>query len=251
MNPIPITPMVKRLIITNVVIWLVLQIFIERMMGFPLTHWVALFPEMVLQKFMIWQLFTYQFFHSVSVDSFTHLLFNMLMLWFFGSELENRWGKKYFLFYYLMTGLMAGLIYSLGVGAYAMVTGVDLAMRVPVIGASGAIFGLLLAHGLLFSERIVYFFMIFPMKNKVFVMLMGLIQIGSMLSSSFAGSGVAYLCHLGGLISGYILLKLRPLGRNWGKTGSVGLRSQTQRKGNLRLVVDNEKKDHDKPKYWN
>ncbi len=238
----PFTPMVKWLLIINVAVWFIGQVILEGFLRVPVTSWFALFPEKVLVNFQVWQLFTYMFLHSMQV---THILFNMLMLWFFGAELEQRWGSKFFLAYYLLCGVGAALIYCVGVWIYALTTGSTTGMIVPVIGASGSIFGLLLANGLLFGERIVYFFMIFPMKTKFFVAIMGFIQVVSMMTSSVAGGEVAYLAHLGGLVSGFIILKLR------GRFEGLFNAKKSRNKGrNLRLVVNNEKNDKP-PKYWN
>lgn len=238
----PLTPAVKWLLIINVAIWFVFQVILEGFLRFPFTSYLGLFPGKVLFDFQIWQIFTYMFLHSMQV---THILFNMLMLWFFGAELEQRWGTKFFLTYYFTSGIGAAILYCLGVWGYALVTGSQTGLIVPVIGASGAVFGLLLAQGILFGERIVYFFMLFPMKTRYFVALMGLVQLASMMTSSVSGGEVAYLAHLGGLVSGYICLKVKSLlDRNeWKK--------KAKNKGrNLRLVVDNEKNDKP-PKYWN
>lgn len=237
----PFTPAVKWLMITNVGIWFIGQVLFEGFFKLPLTPYLALVPGQVIFDFSIWQLGTYMFLHSMQI---THILFNMLMLWFFGAELEQKWGTKFFLTYYFASGIGAAVIYCLAMGGYALVTGATTQLAIPVIGASGAIFGLLLAQGLIFGERIVYFFMIFPMKTKYFVALMGFIQIASMMSSSVGGSEVAYLAHLGGLVAGYICLKFK----DWSDRQKF---KKPRNKGrNLRLVVDNEKNDKP-PKYWN
>lgn len=249
-----ITKSVKWLIITNLAIWLVLQLIIEQyVMGgaagsMAISRLFALYPGKVVMDFMFWQPLTYMFMHSMNVS---HLVLNMMMLWFIGTELEQRWGSRFFLAYYLISGFGAGLIYCFGMAVYFLVTGSQQGLMVPVIGASGAIFGLLLAYGILFGERILHFMMIFPMKAKYFVMILGAVEIVSMLAAGASGGGgdVAYLAHLGGLASGYLTL----LGwtalqrRQWLK------KSNKKKSGNLRLVVDNEKPDprKDGPKYWN
>lgn len=241
----PLTPVVKWLLIVNVGIWFILQVLLEGFMRFPVTPLFAMYPGKVLFDFNIWQLFSYMFMHSMQV---THILFNMLMLWFFGAELEQRWGSKFFLTYYLVCGVGAAILYCLGMWTYTLITGSQVGLVIPVVGASGAVFGLLLAQGLLFGERVVYFFMIFPMKTKYFVMLMGLIELASLMTSSVAGGEVAYLAHLGGLVAGYICLKTR----GWYKDRDLRRKNGPKGKGrNLRLVVDNEKETNKSPKYWN
>ncbi|MGZ3794225.1 MAG: rhomboid family intramembrane serine protease [Bdellovibrio sp.] len=237
----PLTPAVKWLLIINVAIWFVFQVIMEGFFRIPFSSIFGLFPGKVLFNFQIWQLVTYMFLHSLQV---THILFNMLMLWFFGAELEQRWGTKFFLIYYFFSGVGAAILYCLGVWGYALFTGSQTGMIVPVIGASGAIFGLLLAQGILFGDRIVYFFMVFPMKTRYFVALMGFVQLTSMMTSSVSGGEVAYLAHLGGLVSGYICLKLKSFfdRNNW-------LRRSKSKSRKLRLVVNNEKSDKP-PKYW-
>lgn len=242
---LPLTPVVKWLMILSVAIWLVLQVVVEGFLKVPVTAMLSMVPARVIFDFHIWELFTYMFLHSLQV---THILFNMLMLWFFGSELEQRWGGKSFLFFYIFTGVGAAVLYCLGMAGYAAVTGSQVGLMVPVVGASGAIFGLMLAQGILFGERTIYFFMLFPMKMKYFVMIMGAVQIASMLTSGVSGGEVAYLAHIGGLASGYIALLLMSRWKNYENF------KKSKKKGrNLRLVVDNEnpKKSDNGPRYWN
>ena len=243
----PMTPAVKRILIVTVAIWFVVQVILGQF--FRLNQWemFLLHPAMVLEKFYVWQLVTYVFFHAISPF---HLLFNMLMLWFFGSELEKQWGSKFFTAYYFSTGIGAAIIYCSVVGVYAAVTGIRTPLVIPVMGASGALFGLLVAYGIIFSENVIYFMGLFPMKAKFFVLLAGAIDFASLLSSGVSGSEVAYVAHLGGLVSGFLLLKLAVYMKRRG--GSGGSKKSVKRSNNLRLVVDNEKlKDQDGPKYWN
>lgn len=242
----PLTPMVKRLIIITVAVWIGGQLILDRLLEFfSFSSLFALIPGRVLVDHFYWQPITYMFLHSAD---WSHIVFNMLMLWWLGAELEQVWGSKYFLFFYMMSGIGAGIFYCLGMGFYALVyNGTPLGLLTPVVGASGAIFGLLLAYGKLFGDRIVSFMMIFPMPAKYFVMLLGAIQFLSLMGSSPMGGEVAYLAHLTGLLSGFLLLK----GKDWWQRRSVS----KKRGRNLRLVVDNGKSeppDHKKgPKYWN
>lgn len=239
----PLTPVVKWLLIINVAVWFLFQVLLEGFMHVTFTPIFALFPAKVIFEFQIWQLVTYMFLHSLQV---THILFNMLMLWFFGAELEQRWGSKFFLIYYFTCGVGAAVLYCVAVWAYALVTGSQTGLIVPVIGASGAIFGLLLAQGIIFGERVVYFFMLFPMKTKYFVAIMGLVQFASLMTSGVSGGEVAYLAHLGGLASGFICLQVKA----W--FTRQDFKKKAKNKGrNLRLVVNNEKKSDKPPKYWN
>lgn len=242
----PFTPMVKKLIIVTVAIWLGGQIILDRVLDvFSIGSIFALIPGKVIVDFYFWQPLTYMFLHSAD---WSHIVFNMLMLWWLGAELEDRWGGKYFLFYYIMSGLGAGLFYTAFMGAYALLYQKSpLGLLTPVVGASGAIFGLLLAYGRLFGDRIVAFMMIFPMPAKYFVMLLGGIQFLSLMGSQPSGGDVAYLAHLTGLLSGFLLLKIK----NWREH-----RGASKKRGrNLRLVVDNGKPESSEkpngPKYWN
>lgn len=243
---LPITPVVKWLVIINVSVWFLGQVILEGLIlkSDIISGNLSLVPERVLLGGAIWQIFTYMFLHTSQV---THVLFNMLMLWFFGAELEQRWGAKFFLSYYLVSGVGAAIIY---VAATAMAVGFfgvgAMSLVIPVQGASGAVFGLLLAYGMIFGERIIHFMMIFPMKAKFFVLIMGFVEFASLLTSRERGSEVAYLAHLGGILSGFLFLKFW----SWSQRYRWNRKLQQKHKGrNLRLVVDNEK-DKD-PKYWN
>lgn len=242
----PLSKTLKILIGLNVFIWLFLQIFAEGYGGVHFNRYFALFPGKVLLEGAVWQLFTYMFLHSLNVS---HVVFNMLMLWFIGSELEARWGSRFFLVFYFVTGVGAAIIYCAGVGAYASATGNHQGLVIPVVGASGAIFGLLLAYGILFGERIIHFMMIFPMKAKIFVLILGGIEAISLVSSGVAGGDVANLAHLGGLVSGYFAL----VGMNRFQRFWWNRKAKKKGRSNLRLVVNNEKDRDPKqgPKYWN
>lgn len=237
----PMTKTVKWLLIANVACWVVIQILGEYALRlFPATSLLGMTPASVLYRYYFWQPFTYMFLHSMDV---THILFNMLMLWWLGAELEMRWGQRFFLTYYLVCGVGAAFIYIAGMWGYASMTGNINGLTVPVVGASGALFGLMLAYGVLFGERIVHFMMLFPMKAKYMVMILGAIQLFSMITNQ--AGGVAYLAHLGGIIAGYIFLKSR---QKWSDLkSSIKYRKRGR---NLRLVVDNEK-PKETPKYWN
>lgn len=159
----PITPVVKRLAIIMCVVWFGLQIVLDKIMHLNISQIFYLHPYQVIEKFYCWQLVTYMFFHALSPF---HLLFNLLMLWFFGAELERHWGSKFFTIYFFVTGIGAAILYCLGVGVYAALTGAQGPLVIPVLGASGALFGLLVAYGIVFSDRVIYFLVMFPMKAK-------------------------------------------------------------------------------------
>jgi membrane associated rhomboid family serine protease len=238
---LPMTPMVKKLLIINVVLWIVGQLIIEGMLHIRFTSILALIPETTIFRGFLWQPFTYMFLHALDVS---HILFNMMMLWFLGAELEAKWGSRFFVIFYIVCGAGAGVLYALGTWVFSAITGNPQAMLVPVIGASGAIFGLMMAYGMLFGERIMLFMMIFPMKAKYVVMLLAGIELINLITAGIAGGEVAYLAHLGGIVVGYTFLKLNEL--------NFRRQSSKKRGRSLRLVVDNEKSPEKKtPKYWN
>ncbi len=120
----PLTPVVKRVMIVTVGIWLVVQVILGQFLKVRGWEIFILHPNQVIESFYVWQLFTYIFFHAISPF---HLLFNMRMLWVFGSELEKHWGSKFFAIYYFLSGIGAALIYCLAVGVYSAMTGVHAA----------------------------------------------------------------------------------------------------------------------------
>lgn len=158
------------------------------------SHWInfylGLVPVLVWKKYFLWQLFTYIFLHG----GITHLLFNLLALWMFGGELENNWGSRKFLFYFFFCGIGAGLC-TVFFTPFQMV---------PVIGASGAIYGILLAFGWLFPNRPIYIYFLFPIPAKYMVIIFGLISLFS--STEGTGGGIAHLTHLGGLLFGLLYM---------------------------------------------
>ncbi|HXG51484.1 MAG TPA: rhomboid family intramembrane serine protease [candidate division Zixibacteria bacterium] len=161
--------------------------------GYTLNRLFGLVPQLVWDNFYLWQIFTYQFLHG----GLFHLLFNMLALWMFGCELERRWGSTFFLKYYFVSAVGGGILNTLLVPD----------QTVPSIGASGGIYGLLLAFALIYPSQVVYFYFLFPIKMKHFVWIVGAI---SLYSSVTAGqSGIAHLAHLGGMAFGYAYLRWR------------------------------------------
>ncbi len=252
---VPISPLVKKLIIINVGIWFFIQLILENIFlsQDSLTRFFSFTPRDTIEYFFIWQPFTYMFFHAKSVF---HVLLNMISLWFFGSELEYRWGSKKFLYYYLFCGVGAALIYLMGVLVVGLFQGGQpFAYSLPVLGASGAVFGVLLAYGILFGSRIIYFFGMFPMTSKTFVMIIGGIEVVSLLSAGVGGSGVANLAHIGGLVSGYLYLLLWT---RW-QQGRWRERKGVKTGHHLKLVIDKRTSDDENenddekqsPKYWN
>jgi membrane associated rhomboid family serine protease len=197
---------VKWLLISNIAIWL-LYFFAVRTDSGQFFSLLALSPRMVLGHFMVWQLVTYLFLHDPF--GFGHILFNMLTLWMFGMDLERDWGTKQFLKYYFLCGIGAGIC---DVTANAAVGNLD----TRTIGASGAIYGLLLAFGMLYPDRTVLMSFLFPIKAKYFVMIMGAIAFLSSIGST-GTSRVSNVAHLGGMIFGYAYLRMRFVRMDAGK----------------------------------
>ncbi|MGE0762769.1 MAG: rhomboid family intramembrane serine protease [Bdellovibrionales bacterium] len=244
---VPMTPMVKRLIIANMALWVGLILILQKwILNQPyIFSWFGFVPSSVLLDFWLWQPFTYMFIHS---DNVFHVIFNMLVVWWFGADLESRWGGRFFLLYYLVCGAGAAFLYLGAVVVYSLATGDSLPLSAPVVGASGAVFGLMYAYGKLFGDRMIYFMMMFPMKARMFVMLIGAVEVLNLLSSGLQ-SQTANLAHLGGLVVGFGFLKFWD---NWQSRGPR--RRAAQKHGRtLKLVVNNETSSGDKnpPRYWN
>ena len=167
----PLTRAVKQLIIVTTAAFAVTYIP-QQIFGWSTPYaWFALQPYDVLHRFYVWELASYLFLHW----GFFHILFNMFALWMFGSDLESLWGREKFLFYYFLTGIGAG-IFDVALNAiFPSATGSA------TVGASGAIYGLLLAYGLLFPDRPIYLYMLIPIKAKWFVVIMGVIRTGEFL----------------------------------------------------------------------
>lgn len=201
-GPGGITPAVKMLIITNVVVFLV------NLIVPALTIRLGLVPAAVFGEFAIWQPVTYMFLHSTA--GVGHILINMLTLWMFGTELERTWGSRFFTKYYFVTGIgAAATTLLLAVAPFGFSDSIYYSVTV---GASGAIYGLLLAYGLYFPNRPIFLYFIFPIPAKYFVMIIGAIAFFSSLGGP--GGGVAHSAHLGGLVVGYLYLqslRKRPL----------------------------------------
>jgi membrane associated rhomboid family serine protease len=183
-----LTPVVKKLIIINVVVFC-LQLIFDTNLGF--TRIFGLVPASLFGKLMLWQVFTYMFLHGGVI----HLAFNMFALWMFGLDIERRWGSRRFLFYYLFTGVGAGIITYLS----------SINSMVPNIGASGAIFGILVAYGMMFPYRTILVSFIFPMKARNVVILFAVLEFFA--SFAHTPDGIGHFAHLGGMLFGYLYLK--------------------------------------------
>jgi membrane associated rhomboid family serine protease len=186
----PVTRTVKALITINVGVY-ILQIIFHLFGTRFFELFFGLIPARITHDFMLWQLVTYMFLHG----GIFHILFNMLTLFMFGNDLERLWGTRRFLQYYFATGIGAGICsWLVSMNSWAV-----------IIGASGAIYGLLLAYGLTYPNRVVYLNFLLPVKVKWLVLIMGAVAFVNSVSGS--EPGVANIAHLGGMLVGFLLLK--------------------------------------------
>lgn len=221
------TPAVKGLLIANVAVFVLQNLLGGGGNRLGVLGQVGSFvPHLAVNQFQVWRFFTYMFLHG----GLTHILFNMLGLWMFGSQIEALWGRRTFLIYYITCGLGGSILYGLfnlaGIASYT-----------PMLGASAAVFGILLAYGMTFPNNVILIMLIIPMKAKYAVVLFGLME----LLSIPGGGDVAHLAHLGGMAAGFIFLyitmpSLRP-------AGLAGLRGKFRSKPKIRIVRPGEKAD--------
>jgi len=200
-----VTEGVKFLLIINGLVF-ILQMVWDR----QLVYLLGLTPSTFWDQRALWQPVTYMFLHGGTM----HLLFNMLALWMFGSALEGYWGTNYFLKYYFITGIGAGLCNALLTPNSGAV----------IIGASGAVYGLLAAYGILFPNSIIYIWMLFPLRAKYMVLIFGGIEFVSSLRPGM--STVAHLVHLGGMVIGIIYLRWRSIYNYFGRAAQEHRRQQ-------------------------
>ena len=224
--------MTKNLLVINVLAFLATWVLENS--GINLTALGGL-HFFLASDFHFYQFFTYMFLHA----GFTHILFNMFALWMFGSVIERVWGPKKFLFYYIVCGVGAGLVqelvqytdyYMQGLSAYEYVSVGDTRMSMAAylnlrttIGASGAVYGILLAFGMIFpNERL--FIIPFPFPIKAKWLIVGYIAI-EFFSAMGQNDGVAHMAHLGGMLFGFLLIRYwqkhpdssQRYGRSYGK----------------------------------
>lgn len=210
-----IPPITKNLLIINVIMFLATEVLNRT--GIDLSNVLGLHFFMA-KDFGIYQLFTYMFMHA----GLTHLFFNMLALWMFGCVVEGVWGAKKFLFYYLLCGVGAGLMqegaqfvnYAMqGYAAYDTIMVNGIIMPMPeylnlwtTVGASGAIYAILLAFGMIFPEERIFIFPLpIPIKAKWFVMIYVAIELFSAIGTP--GDNVAHMAHLGGMLFGFFMIR--------------------------------------------
>lgn len=241
-----ITRAVKGLLIVAFVVFLIQQTA-DLFFGTHLLRALSLVPHAFWHERAYWQILTYSF---VNTDVI-HLFFNLMMLAFIGSELEAIWGQRRFLRYYFFCATVSAIFYLL-----LQLTGLKgLSAQAPLIGASGAIYGLLVAYGILFGDRVLLFMMLFPMKAKHFVWVLGLLQLLTTFYSS--GGATSSFALLVGMIAGlaYLLIETRlsqsKRGSQQFSLGSffrrkkAGKNSRKNRRSNhLKLIVNNDLDEH-------
>jgi membrane associated rhomboid family serine protease len=215
-GPGPLTPAVKWIIWTNV------AAFVATVIRHDFIDVLGVVPSDVIEHYRLWQPITYMFIHAGP----SHILFNMLGIWMFGVELERMWGTKFFLRYYAVTGIGAALTtifvallpFAVTAQTYTTVT----------VGASGALFGILLAFALYFPERPILLAMLFPIPAKYFVIIIGALSYFS------SPGGIAHAAHLGGVVFGYLYLR----GGRGGLTAEIKYRYLKWKMNRLRRKFD-------------
>ncbi|MEC8457784.1 MAG: rhomboid family intramembrane serine protease [Bacteroidota bacterium] len=222
---------VKNLLIINGLFFMGMRSF-RSTFGIDITDWLGLYYP-ASDSFIPSQLVTHMFMHG----NLGHIASNMIMLWFLGSAMENYWGSQKFLIYYMLTGLGASALQIAvnGYEYYKLISLLDAEsidlfflegkyyprngqiigsltrlLNTPMVGASGAVFGVLLAFGMTFPNQVIYLNLFFPIKAKYFVIGYGLLELYNGFSTS--NSGIAHFAHLGGMLFGFLLI------RRWRKT---------------------------------
>ncbi len=210
------TRAIKSLIIVNVVIY-IFQIIPGT--GHIINQWFSLVPYLTFLKGQFWRVFSYMFLHG----SPFHILFNMLMLWMFGSEIEDLWGSRRFVVFYILCGAGSGLFSILSL--FNQVSSLT-----PVIGASGAVLGVLTIYAYYYPHRQVLLFFVLPVNIRIIVLGYALV---SLFGTIAPGSGViSHLTHLGGIVVALVYVKLYPLITGWYEEFRAG-QEQRRRRSNV------------------
>jgi len=196
-------PVIKNLLIINGIVFFI-QILIEKITfsGYPgwyiMNKWFALNPISGLDaadqpyNFQVWQLITYQFMHG----GFSHIFFNMFGLWMFGANIEEIFGSKKFLIFYLLAGVSAGLLHLFAAPLFGGAEAVTL-------GASGAVYGVMIAYAMFFPDNLIFIYFLIPVKAKY---LIGFLIVIEFLAVDSASSNVAHLAHLGGALFAFLYI---------------------------------------------
>ncbi|MBI3535465.1 MAG: rhomboid family intramembrane serine protease, partial [Deltaproteobacteria bacterium] len=206
----------------------------DQFFGGHLLNIFALIPIHFVFHYKFWQLFTYCFLHA----DVMHLVLNLMMLVFIGSDLEALWGAPRFLKFYFFCSSCAGIIYLF----LQLIIWQETGLFTPMVGASGAIYGLLVAYGIIYGERVFLFMLLFPMKAKHFVWILVAVEF---LTTLYSGrGGLASAAHLAGMAAGFVYLWISARYKIYLRQKAMAPIKDSK----LRLVVDNDKKR--KPSFW-
>ena len=229
----------KWLLIVNLSIF-VLSYILRASRADLFLHNFALVPAQVVQTFAVWQLVTYMFLH-VGIGQ---ILWNMLALWMFGVELERLWGTGRFLRFYFVCGICAGL--TVIVAAY-LFGGVNS----PTVGSSGAIYAILMAYALMFSDRTILFGFLIPIKAKYFVMIIGAIVFLQSYTATIGGqsAGIQVLADLGGLLAGYLILRGKQLRSRVREPIASGVKEWKLKRARKKFEVYLRNRDSDRDRW--
>ncbi|OGR86965.1 MAG: hypothetical protein A3J74_00835 [Elusimicrobia bacterium RIFCSPHIGHO2_02_FULL_57_9] len=216
-----LAPAIRTLIIANIVFFL-----LGNLVGNQFYQLFGLVPKHVIEDRWVWQPLTYLFLHG----GLMHLLFNLFALWMFGMPVEAQWGEKEFIKYYFICGL----------GAAAASIALDATSPVPVIGASGPVYGMLVAFAMLYPDAVVYLYFLIPVKASHMAILFGIIEFFA--GASGSTPGIARFAHLGGMITGYfyirwwgvVKIKAKAVWRAMGEDGSSASSSRPARRADFR-----------------
>jgi len=234
----PLTRMVKYLVIVTSAVFLLTypQTPIREwafdyfsLRPYDLTHLVPLIPGVSLP--LIWEPVTYLFLHG----GLWHVILNLLFLWMFGSDLEQLWGPRRFLYYFFLTGIGAGIVDVL------LRVVLQSNVKVPTVGNSGAVYGILLAYGILFPDRPIFLWLVIPVKAKWFVLGMGVIEFLSSINP--AETSVSHFAHLGGMLFGFLYLRGSRIPSQWQLRYQEWRRARLRRKFELYMRHQDKRKD--------
>jgi membrane associated rhomboid family serine protease len=221
-----LTPAVKALLLINGLAFFLLSLADAGLRN-ECHALLGLVPALVTKRLALWQPVTYLFLHA----GFVHLSLNMLQVWWFGADLERFWGTRQFLAYYFFTG----------VGAAAAAVAIAPSSDTVTIGASGAVFGLLVAYAILFPNRVIYLYFVIPVKAKYLVAAMGLVELLAVIHGS--QGGVSNIAHFGGILFGLLWFGYRFSGLSPKGVWQSLQRRRLRRK--LRLVRPKQEGDDD------
>lgn len=238
---VPKLSRINKFIIIACAVVFFLNLILSKTSGFSLSSFLALNPALVIQGH-VHQLLTYPF---VS-EGFLGVVFECMIVWFIGSDLEGRWGEKTYVQFLLAAVIGAAILYSI----YSLIYfGTSPIFSVKMMGLSGLCYALLIAYGLIFSDRVLSFMMIFPVQARYFVWLIVGIELVMTFSSS---TRTTALGHLSAMLCGYLFLRYRSYSSS-AKSKVVEFERQKRldkAKGRLYVVPEEDKKKKDDPKYW-